>query len=561
MTDTVIRRYGAIVRRQWWVILQAVVVVALVAGLLAGHGRQSGFEARAQLYVEPAVGPDGTMPLVPQATFGGTSAPPISPLLGAALVRQSTSEPVLAAAAKALGPSAGGLGGTVSTFVDPGNRSLSIVAKSGSRTNAIALANAVAQSMVSIRTAQHDRLLQTQIASTTTQLRDIRTQLNQIGREETVAKAANTDTASYETARAVYLTQYQTVFATQQQYQGELQSHDNGVQFLLPAESAARGSVPSRTTRALTGAGIGFLLGIGLAALRETLDNRVRDAETAETLSGLEVLAELPEERALRRHPLGVVDVPSSAYAEAMRGLRGAFTWALEESGPASIAVISPQSDDGRTAVAVNLAASFAVAGVSTILVSADFHDPEPDLVTVLGADLRSRAADFGLAELLVNDDEVPHGPRVEAALLATRVEGLRWLPLASSTSSPALAMRASEILSSARVRKLLVTLTHMAEVIVVDTSPAVFSDAMGISSLVDGSLLVVRVGSTRRAALERTLHALKGSPAMPLGLLVNRVRAGRGPDAPPRGGRRRGPRLPRRRSRRVSTVPPAEGL
>ena len=95
VNDSVIRRYLAIARREWWVVLQAVIVVGVVAGLLAHHNQAaSTYQANAQLYVEPAVGPDGSLPLVTGQDFFGNTVTPLSGPLSSALARGIESQGV-----------------------------------------------------------------------------------------------------------------------------------------------------------------------------------------------------------------------------------------------------------------------------------------------------------------------------------------------------------------------------------------------------------------------------------------------------------------------------------
>jgi capsular exopolysaccharide synthesis family protein len=510
------------------VILQGVVVVALAAGLLADRQHASTYNAVAQLYVEPTVGADGAIPVVAQPTFLSDATVPISGVLAASLGRQAASPDVLDGAAKKLGANgAAALGDRVATTVNLTNRTIGITATAGAPDGAIALANAVAQSLVDVRWATRQRALVSQITATATSLGNIQNQISKIDTQEAGQPTGTADTSAFETAKAVWLTQYQTTFATEQQLEGALASRDNGVLFLLPAQIAQQAKAVDPRSRALEGAAIGLVLGIGLAALRETLDTKVRHRERAEALTDLRTLAELPKDRIVAKHPLAVIDAPWSRYAETVRALRASVVWTGPDRASATIAVTSPESGDGKTTLAVNLAAAFALAGLKTVLVSADFRHPTTH-ATLVGARRAFGMPTRGFAELLLDDVDLADPSTLDASLVTTRVEHLWWLPSSASTPLPVLSTNAAVLIGSPRARQLLAMLSSEAEIVVIDTPPALLSDAASLNRIADGVVLVVDVTCTHRAALVRTVRSWKGVPVRPLGLVLNRTRSAR---------------------------------
>ncbi len=527
MNESVIRQYLAVARREWWVVLQAIVVVAVVAGVLAQHNQSSSYQANAQLYVEPAVGPDGTLPLVIDPSVPVGAGAPLAGPLAVALARQASSPEVVSGAAKTLGTANVSITSSVATAVNPTARTVTITAEAVTPDEATRIANALAQSYVDVRWTQRAAALRAQITATSGQLAAIQGQISRISNQEDAAKARNADTSSFETTKTVLLTQYQTGLSNQQNLQTSLQGRDGGVPFLLPAQSAARIQSATPRTRALEGALIGLIIGIGLAALREALDAKVRDREWVEETTGLHTMGELPKDRSLRKRRLRIVDAPGSLYAESMRALRGSLTWAVDGRAPISISVTSPQSGDGKTTVATNLAAAFALSGLRTVFVSADFRAPTFHREFFLRRQARVNTPALGLAEILLNEKAgTSDAAALESALVETRIENLRWLPATVATSSSSMiATQAAERLTSARARRLLGALAGLCDVMVIDTPPALLAESASLNALVDGVVLVVRPGSTRRAALQRTMRSWIGSPITPLGVVLNGTR------------------------------------
>jgi capsular exopolysaccharide synthesis family protein len=198
----------------------------------------------------------------------------------------------------------------------------------------------------------------------------------------------------------------------------------------------------------------------------------------------------------------------------------------VEQGEPASVAVTSPQSGDGKTTLATNLAAAWALAGLRTVLVSADVRAPTIHR-ELFGSDEQAmRKPTHGLAELLLDVEADVTAPAVvDGALLYTKVENLRWLPATLTTPLPTTsATRVAELLSSARARQLLTTLAGIADVFVVDTPPAPLSEAASLCGLVDGVVLVVRPNRTLRSSLRRTVQAWEGTPITAFGVVLNGV-------------------------------------
>ncbi len=531
MNESVVRHYVEVARREWWVVLQAVVIVALVAGFIAHRNESSDYRADAQLYVEAAVGPDGSLPLVVDPSLPATNgAATLSAPLAVALGREASSPDVLTGAAKALGTTAGSLGATVTTSVNAASRTVTITATAASPSRATMVANAMGQSYVNFRWTRREAALRTQIDLTSNQLADIQAQITRLNAEENTAKLQNRDTSSFETTKTVVLTQYQTALSNQQLLQGSLQARDNGVPFLLPAQSSARVASATPLTRGLEGAAIGLIIGIGLAALRETLDAKIRDRNWVEEATGLQTIGELPKDRHLRKQPLGIVDSPASLYAELVRALRGSLTWAIDRGESVSITVTSPQSGDGKTTVATNLAAAFALSGARTVFVSADFRSPTFHRELFLRRQSFGDRPARGFAEILLDDEsDLPDIDALRDSLIETRVENLLWLPATvTNSSTAALATRAAERLTSGRARRLLVALSELCDLIVIDTPPALLAESASLNALADGVVLVVRPDRTRRAALERTIRSWKSSPTTPLGVVLNGTRPAR---------------------------------
>src|SRR5437867_8171291 len=156
-------------------------------------------------------------------------------------------------------------------------------------------------------------------------------------------------------------------------------------------------SAPSRPakTRNITLAFlVGLVGGIGLALMREYLDNTVKTPDDIETLARLPSLAVVPQfagangqkRRGMlpyfsenghdQRVELVAQHLPKSQVSEAFRALRTSILLSQAEHPPQVILVTSALPREGKTTAAANLAVTLAQLGDSTVLVDADLRKP-----------------------------------------------------------------------------------------------------------------------------------------------------------------------------------------
>jgi capsular exopolysaccharide synthesis family protein len=169
--------------------------------------------------------------------------------------------------------------------------------------------------------------------------------------------------------------------------------------------------------------GIALLVGLALAIAtawgRDYMDDRLRGPLDLERQADATVLALIPAFRPDGPEPprrLAMVVSPTSAVAEAYRGLRTRVLLAAATMNSRTVLVTSPAWED-RGTVAANLAVALAQSGRSTVLVCADLHWGSAHLLFGTQGDAE------GLTELLQQRAEL------SSALHSTIVPGLRLVP------------------------------------------------------------------------------------------------------------------------------------
>jgi len=146
---------------------------------------------------------------------------------------------------------------------------------------------------------------------------------------------------------------------------------------------------------------VGLALGIGSAALRDYLDDRVRGPLDVEAQTGAPVLAVIPAFRLGRGDRGGrlVMEThPDSVAAEAYRGLRTRVVQAAAARGVKTLLVTSPGWED-RSTVAANLSAALAQRGGRVLLQSDDQPEQLQDPQWRAAQSARAGEADFVVIE------------------------------------------------------------------------------------------------------------------------------------------------------------------
>lgn len=203
---------------------------------------------------------------------------------------------------------------------------------------------------------------------------------------------------------------------------------------------------------------------------------------------------------------LVALNQPFSVQAEAFRALRSQITMRFNVEGEArrALAVISPNSGDGKTFFAANLGIVLAQLGGRTLLVDADMRSPR--LHEVFG--LKNSA---GLSGVLSG--------RVEQQVIQqiAGVANLFVLPVGSTPPNPL------ELVERPAFGLLMRELVSKFDHVIVDTPAASFgADASVISSRCGAALVVARKNSTRVAALQDLINSLAESPAKLAGAIIN---------------------------------------
>jgi non-specific protein-tyrosine kinase len=208
---------------------------------------------------------------------------------------------------------------------------------------------------------------------------------------------------------------------------------------------------------------------------------------------------------------------PKSAASEAYRTLRTNIQFASPDKPVHTMLATSTSPDDGKSTTIANLAITFAEAGSPTILIDADLR--RPHIHSIFGL-----PNDTGLTTLVAEMARGTTNPAAGAMAPLPLQDG----PVANLqvlTSGP-IPPNPAEILGSKRLADILDILKGRADYILIDTPPIIaVTDAAILSSRVDGVLLVVNAGKTRRDLAVKARDMLRQVNANVLGVVLNNAK------------------------------------
>jgi succinoglycan biosynthesis transport protein ExoP len=299
----------------------------------------------------------------------------------------------------------------------------------------------------------------------------------------------------------------------------EAVSQLGNIEVIDPAVTPVRPVSPTKEENFILGFLLSLVLGVCFAFLLEHFDTTVKSEEEIKKLLAVPLLGYIPRfhqnGRAIvkrtgelaPRNPLFTRDEPRSPVSEAFRLLRTNLFFIELDKGLKTIAVTSSVPGEGKTVVAVNLAAALAAQDERVLIIDADFRAP-----AVHRALLLQQAP--GFTNILVDHVSVQSVIRV--------VDGL---PNLSVITAGRLPPNPAEVTGSARMRQLIEELRGSFDRIIFDGPPVLgATDAVVLASYVDGALIVLRKGKIDRRAVKRMLEILDHTRVTILGGVLNGI-------------------------------------
>lgn len=269
-----------------------------------------------------------------------------------------------------------------------------------------------------------------------------------------------------------------------------------------------RASIPQdpvvpRTNRNLAvGLLLGVAAGIGIAVLRDLLDNTVKDRHVIDEITGAGVVGNIPSDKQRRSEPAISFETDNSSIAEAFRKLRTNLQFLSVDNPPKVIAITSSVPSEGKSTTAINIALALAEADHNVVLVDGDMRRPALHKYLDL-------VGQVGFSTVLSG------GATLSESLQKTRYPRLTVLTSGTIPPNP------SELLGSQAAKTLLSDLRSEFDYVIVDSTPLLaVTDAAILAAAADGVLMVSRYGHTKREQLTHAVENLADVDASVLGVV-----------------------------------------
>lgn len=199
---------------------------------------------------------------------------------------------------------------------------------------------------------------------------------------------------------------------------------------------------------------------------------------------------------------------PFGDQAEQFRSIRSQLQNSWLDSDHRTLAVVSPESKEGRSYVSANLALAFAQLGRPTLLIDADLRTPRQH-------DIFNFTQRIGLSMLLAGRVRME-----DLDVLPDQIPSFQHLSVLGCGAIPP---NPGELLGQGRFPLILRELKKFFDVIIIDTPPASYqSDVMSIAAVAGSALLVTRRGYTRMEESKRLTEMFNKVNSRIVGAVLN---------------------------------------
>jgi Mrp family chromosome partitioning ATPase len=301
-------------------------------------------------------------------------------------------------------------------------------------------------------------------------------------------------------------------------------SSDGQSLLLRPATDAVR-LQPHPVRNIVLGAMLGLALGIGLAALWDALDTRVRNIAEIRELLTLPLLGRIRDPSRRGAAALVMQTEPYGREAEAFRILRANLDFANVDRSARVIMLTGAIDGEGRSTTVANLAVACALAGRKVVLADLDLR--HPSIGRFFALDGRPGLTDVALGHVDLEDALAP-------IALRGRPDSDRGTPLERPLdphgsldvlpAGPA-PLDSGEFVGSRAVQHVLEALEQRADLLLVDAPPLLpVGDARTLSATVHALLVVTNLEFANRPMLEELRRVLDACPTRVLGFVATGV-------------------------------------
>jgi capsular exopolysaccharide synthesis family protein len=261
---------------------------------------------------------------------------------------------------------------------------------------------------------------------------------------------------------------------------------------------------PQRSTNHTLAIALGVIIPFSLIVLIAFFNNKIVDRKDIERNTNVPIIGSIGHSDDSCEIP--AFEKPKSSLAESFRSLRANLQFMAKDKEKKVIAITSTVSGEGKTFCSVNLAAMYAMAGKSTLLVSLDLRRPK--IHHVFNVKNVAGMSNYLIGKASLNE-----------VLIKTGINNLSLVNAGPIPPNPA------ELIDSDKMKEFIEQAKEHFDIIVIDTPPvAIVTDALLLKELVDIFVFVIRHGYSSKQIF-RLVNDLYGRNYLhQMALLVNDI-------------------------------------
>ena len=274
---------------------------------------------------------------------------------------------------------------------------------------------------------------------------------------------------------------------------------------VVPAEPSS----PNVRANVVIAVVAGLIIAMLGAIVRELADNKIHDRADIQQALDVPILAAIPRSPTVAGRTPAIIVKPRGHAAEEFRRLATNLTFVAPSRGAGNsnlLIITSAGPSEGKTTIAINLAAAFAEKGESVLLIDADAR--HPSIAKSLGL-----SNGVGLIKMLTKE------VKASTAIQPYWKPELHVLPVEDESTA------SNVILGSEVMKAMIDQATKHYDHVIVDTAPIQVSNDASVFARQGGTLLlVVSQNSGQKKALRETVRELKVARIKIGGVAFNRV-------------------------------------
>ena len=268
---------------------------------------------------------------------------------------------------------------------------------------------------------------------------------------------------------------------------------------------------PKKRKNILLAVIVGLFGGVGFAFFMEALDNTIKGDEDVNRLADWAFLGYVPFMRMKKGESLDLLvhNKPKSALSETYRTIRTGLLFSSTVEHPVKcVSLTSPGEQEGKSTLVCNQAIAMAQNHKNVLVVDADMRKPRLHQTFNIGIEK-------GLSTYLSGQTTF------EEIVNKTDIENLTVIASGPHPPNP------SELLASHKMEQFLTYAKTRFDYIFLDTPPImVVTDAVILSKIVDGTVIVLESGKTSRKVVSMLGAKLRAANARIIGFIINKIKA-----------------------------------